>query len=248
VPETVAPGYYSSYEDVTILETITFQANITLPQGTSENVEIYVDAPYTPGILAILNGTVYFMGSTLSSTTLNQNSAASLVDTNGDGIKDRAVFNFSTILNVPDNVEYGVNDTIILEVVAIVADSSSNYQGENLTTVLQYYNQNGYYNKTIGVDLVEPFLQSTLVVSSPTADAGDILNYTLNITHTAASHSVALFLNVAKELNSNLQLVPGSLTTTLGNSSEANNGIAVTLERFDIGDQLIIQYPSRISR
>ncbi len=124
--------------DVVRGEAISLVAFFTLPQGTTPNAKLQFTLPTlaTGGYLVVVLAHVAKMESNMQSTT----NPASLhfVDFDGDGFDDKATFDFGTITNIPDMVTEGDNDTIKVEILAVVGHNNTNGTLLNSTASFNY--------------------------------------------------------------------------------------------------------------
>src|SRR5262249_951889 len=112
--ETGSAQHDPSVTDLAIGEEVTFVVSFTLPALTTR--AFLVDAlPILNGRLEAVSGRVLSIGANISGSALNVGDPAIISDRNGDGINDRAAFNFGTLVNSPDGV-VDDNDRISVEI------------------------------------------------------------------------------------------------------------------------------------
>jgi hypothetical protein len=240
--KTGVPNFYSSAPDVAIMETVTFQAIVILPQGTSENAIVAVRLPTTPGQMVLVSSEVVFIGSQINGSAISVGANGTVSGSNNDLV----VFDFGTIVNIADG-KNDTNDTLVIELTAY-PNGTSLTKGNNLTTIMMYNDTNRAYNSSILVDIVEPVLLMTMTADKTTIEAGDVITYTLTIYHNSTSSSAALLLSLQKELVSTLQLHNGSAQASdaLVLIAYSSNGIDITLGELPLGTNLTITYQATV--
>lgn len=163
----------------TIGEYITFTLAITLPEGTTSNVVVTDTLPLG----------LRYLSYTLDASGFGVPGLApgGVVTNAGDG--NDIVWNLGTVVNPADNDT--VNNVFFIHVATVVENIIENQHGD----VLQNGAALGYSAGTEGpkrvdggtvtVELVEPTLQihKTVVGSTTPLDAGDLVTYTLVISH-----------------------------------------------------------------
>lgn len=189
---------------------------------------------------------------------LSQGSIAALVDTNGDSYTDSVVFSFGDIINYPDGISQGVNDTIIIEVVAVVINTTTNVGGLLLTSTATFaYKGTNAVNITspgVTVKVVEPLLNISKVATPTTnLQADDVVNYTVTIMHTALSTSTAFGLSITDNLFPGLLLVTGSVNVSagaaqvvIGQSSTDKTVLVTLIELLPTDAPIVITYSAKI--
>lgn len=121
-------------------ETITMQVALTLPQGTTPATSVNFSLPNALNQkLVVSSGRVTYKASTMQNA-LN-GAQLTLLDKDNDGENETANFYFGDITNVPDNVRAGVDDTILIELIAVVP--KNNTRGTKLVL-----NATVFYNGT----------------------------------------------------------------------------------------------------
>jgi hypothetical protein len=239
------PGFYASAQDITIKESITFHATITLPQSTITNPNVTIFFPFsnTTGRMIIQSSQVFYIGSSITNSTLNISSPGLLWDRNGDLIDDTVDFAFGNAIVDHGHGTTNSSDIIIVEVVAYADDTPGLVAGNQLTTSATFTYATGNYTQNITMDIIEPFLAVTMTADKTLVQAGDIIYYTITIFHNASSTAGALLLSVQKTLNQNLMLIESNLSSNAGVATYNGNTINVTLDMLFNGSSLIIQYP-----
>lgn len=234
----------SNGTDVSIGEHVTMTASITVIEGTMTNATLTIAVPKTTAELSIVKAYVLSTGNSVS-TLLSTGSVVSAIDTNRDNFTDTAVFDFGTIVN------YGYDRLIHVSIVALVVDipangdqvslnSSASFVYGNITTLFSV--EPAYATLTVR----EPKLNITSTpVALGTLQAGSIVQYTLNISHTNRSSSAAYLLSITDKLSNKLTLVPGSIHVSApqGSVSVGVDGtVSVNVTLLTIGSVLTVKY------
>ncbi len=189
--------------DVAISEIITYELEITIPEGTSTLV-LTDDLP--AGLVPVsAEVTTYDVAAISSNLTLNDTDASAFITVGPDG---GYVFDFGTLTNAGDNI--AANNTIILTVQAQVDDIAAVTDGANLenTATLALVDpvtgdplidpDTGLpqtYSDTADVDVVEPALDIDKTVVPLTADAGDTVTYTVVSTNTGTAPAYDIIID-----------------------------------------------------
>lgn len=182
------------------------------------------------GYLQIVSARVAKVPSTITSS-LVEGATITSIDTTNDGILDTTEFKFNKITNLPDGISQGVNDTLVVEVRAVVASRSINKRGAVLKASASFtYTGNATTTITapenVDVTVVEPSLNITKSATPTTnVEAGDIVQYTITIQHTNVSELVAYTLNVSDSLSPLLALVKGSVKVPENMTVISGNGV-----------------------
>ena len=247
--ETGNSFFNPALTDLNIGETVTYYIGVLLNEGSTPLV-ITDNLPTSPGILEALSAQVIYIGDNISGSALTVGDFGTLSDVNlADGLDDRVVFNFGTVVNSFDNIVNG-SDIIIVEVIARVVDLPANSAGDVLVNTGTMDYGTGQVSDTVSVEIVEPVLQIAKTVNDSTVDAGQIVTYTLVVTHTTNSTGPAFDVVVTDPLAAGLALIPGSVTTTSGSVTTGNqNGdtsLSVDIPSLLLGQTATITYQARI--
>ncbi len=258
VTDTGSNRFNTTRPDLAIGELVTYQMTLSLREGVSV-ATLTDDLPSSlaTGILSVVSSRVVSIGgnSTGGATAGGNLSGASLavgatgvasnVNFRADALNDRVVFNFGTVLNTPDNLANGL-DQIVVEIVARVENVGANTSGDTLINRASLNFGNGTVAATAAVDIVEPQLDIQKTAAPNNGDAGDIITYTLTLSHTAASQAAAYGLVIGDLLQSDIHLVAGSVTTTAGAITTGNGGGDTTL-RIDLATYTLGSAPITIT-
>lgn len=230
-------------EDVSVGELITYQLAVQLREGTTRDVRVVDLLPYAPvagtadGVLGLVSSRVVSIGAGLTSGTgpdFAVSATGTSTDTQGtDGILDRIEFDFGTVTAQGNNL---ADDTIVMEIVARVEDTASTEDGDDLvnTATLSYTTAGGTtstVDSSATVDVIAPELTLAKTVStgetvSDQADANDVVTFTLQIAHDAASTSAAFDLTISDPLTDpGLALEVGSVVVELNGSDITSSAV-----------------------
>jgi uncharacterized repeat protein (TIGR01451 family) len=213
--------------DLTIGETIVYEISLVVPEGTTSNAVVTDLMPANPavGIMEVIGASVTSVGANLS-TTLPGTPVSDdfqLVD----GINDRVIFDFGTILNLPDGVS-DVNDRITIEVVGRVVDVPANADGDLLVNNADFSFTGGNLGDTADVEVVEPSLNITKSLG-PVTDGVVRVSIAVENTGTAPAYDISVSdvlsdttwdatgftqISVSAGFDLGLAAVPGSTTVT----------------------------------
>jgi len=229
--------------DLTIGEEVTFRIQATLAEGVSPSVIITDTLPgNATGSMAVVSSTVVSIGANLTPTNV--------LTTGTTGPANVEVFDFGSVTNTPDGV-VNDDDRIIVEVTAVVLDAGVNSGLEVLTNnVMIQYDAGLSVSGSADIEVVEPRLGIDKSSPTTTADAGDIITYTIEITNDAMSNSSANAFDVAftDMIPVGLTYVPASLTLVsglapdAGTLTEAGGMISAFWTQFDLGQTATISF------
>ena len=242
---------------VNIGEVVTYRLSFTMPDGTSPVLSLRDALP--TGITPIAARVVSIGGnSTLGATssgTPGQGISSSPLPvgsvTSGAFSGQNVTFDFKNLVNNSDNA-VNAGDVIVVEIdgrVENVANNANNLTRVN-SAVLDY--GAGTLSTTAFVKISEPILQAVKTPNPTRGDAGDIITYTVVVSHTAASTGPAFDVNLTDPLGAGLQLIPGSVTTSLGTVTTGNGGsdttVAVNVPVLTTAQTETVTYQARLTR
>lgn len=172
--------------DLAIGEEVTYRIVVTVPDGNSTDVTLTDVLPVPPsGALQYLSSEVVSIGSDIGGPGLP---AIGSFGTNPGGAT--TTFVFGDLSNVVDanGDPADVNDQIVVELTALLVDDPANSSGDVLTNTsrLDFTDGNGdaaTTDDTADVTVVEPELDIDKSVVPLTADAGDVVTYTVTSTN-----------------------------------------------------------------
>jgi len=215
-------------------ETVTYQMTITAIEGT--NPLVLTDA--LPAGTVLVSSRVVSIGANLSGSSLAVGAAGTPSGSN-------VGFNFGTITNTPDGTVTAA-DQIVVEIIARVADVVGNVNGTVLpnTATLDY--TTGTASSSASASVIVPQLQVVKSATPTIADAGDIINYTVVISHTGASTAPAFDVILTDPLDPNLAVIAGSASSSAGTATITGNTVTVTVPTILLGNSVTITYQARI--
>lgn len=237
---TIAFGNDPALVDLTIGEEVTFRITATLAEGVSPSVTITDTLPgNAAGQMEVVSATI------VSTGTLVATIPAPVPNV---GPANVVSFNFGSVTNAPDGVVNN-DDRIIIEVRAVVTEDAVNAGIETLTNnVLIQYNTGLNVSGSADVEVVEPVMAVTKTGSVSSADAGDIITYTVVISNSAPLSSARAFevslsdsLPAGLSFNGNLSFDGGEAPD--GGSLMHNAGvISATWSDFPLNTTSTISY------
>ncbi len=199
--------------DLVIGEQVFFTITLDVPEGTT-TLSLTDFLPVASGS-ATLSGRLVYSASQVAE--IGSNISGSLLAVGAAGVYDAATnsvtFNFGTVVNQADNVGDG-RDRITVTVIATLGNLPENQVGDTLTNVATVTYTGGSASDTARVEIVGPLLQVTKAADRATADAGDIITFTVTIPQDPGATSEAVLVYVTDTLAPGLELIPGSVTIT----------------------------------
>ncbi len=223
-------------DEAVIGETIQYQVVVTIPEGTTNIAEI-VDTLDSGISFVSLDSITTSAGVTTDNGAINLNDPAT-IPTNVAG--QDVTFSFGNLTNSNNDA---TPETITIRYTVLVDNEVGN-QGEGVGTMLNNsavfgWTENGTPTATAPdsaaeVEVIEPDLDVTKGVSSPTVDAGDSVTYTINIGHNANSDTDAFDVTFSDPVPANISWsFPADITAThsvLGDISALFQQTGNTLE------------------
>jgi len=217
---------------VGIGETVTFNITLQLPRGTTTNLTIIDQLPSTQAKLLALSSSVFY-GAGVSGSSISDGGSGTLSDSNADGLLDRVTFTLGEVVATTSSTPGG--SQLTLQVVALVLNVPSNANGTALVnSVRMSYTSGGNVRSLVAANLtltaVEPYLEVTSSCQGPTTgQAGDFVNYTIQVAHTSGSYAQAFNVNITETLNPSILLLAGSLFSSQGIVASASTGQETTI-------------------
>jgi fimbrial isopeptide formation D2 family protein/uncharacterized repeat protein (TIGR01451 family) len=224
--------------DLVIGERADFELIATLPEGTFGPVRI------TDTLLSGF-GTLDLVPASVSVKIGGQAIAftPTVTDTNGDGIGDRLLFDFGTLVLPGDNDP--TNNSIVIRYSAIAADVPSNQAGPGREQLLPATLDTplGLRAAQVRTEIVEPQLVLDKTASAITGVPGDIITYRLTLCHAGDSTAAARDILLTDNLSTgNLVLVPGSLVIISGPGTVSGTGVSVSIPTLALGQETVVEY------
>jgi large repetitive protein len=242
IPATQFLQLQPQVQDVAIGETVTYLVTLRLPEATT-NIVVTDFLPRAPGAppsagdMEWISSEIVAIGRNLQFIGPPPPGGVPVVGDEGevtsrfnDGVLDTVRWNFGLVTNRADNIE-SEDDLIVFQIVARVPNEPANQPRDVLINLAQtqYSRADGSTGLVIqseAVEIVGPELNVDKTASITTGDAGDVVTYTVTITHEALSTSSAFALVLADLLEPNLQLVVGSVTTSLAGATVVRGNTA----------------------
>jgi fimbrial isopeptide formation D2 family protein/uncharacterized repeat protein (TIGR01451 family) len=224
-------------------ETVTYRLTVTVGEGTQR----VVISDSLPAGLTFTGATVETIGATIAGSSLAVGAAATSVSGGTYG------FDFGTIVNAGDN-DRDAGDTITILVDARVAANA--VAGTTLTNTgaVETYAPGGGKPGLAGasdsaaIDVVRPDLLIVKDASPGARDAGDLVTYTVTVSHAAASTAAAYNLALQDILPPGVTLVAGSATASTGTASITGGTLSYSLGTFLRTDApIVITYQGRVA-
>lgn len=227
--------------NVLIGEVVTYQIVATLPNGT---ISLSL-SDLLPSGLEYVAGSASFVSAFGSSTV----PAGFNVTTNGQEVR----FDFGALVNEPGIAD----DRVIVTLQALVRDVTPNFQGATLTNPVTANTSLGSVTDPTPpvITIIEPRLQidKTASVNGGTAgDAGDLVTFTVTVSHAGGSNAAASDYVIADLLPSGLTLVGAPQLSGSGaagavvDPSAPQNSIRITGAGLALGQVLTVTYQARI--
>jgi len=205
IPITTDGKHRPTIKDLTIGEEVTFEIEVTIPEGNSIGVTITDNLPTTmAGVLSVKSSCVRSFG-TAAGTNLTSTafapSAAVLCpnaygvhkNTDGDAYNDQVIFEFGDITNSVDGVD-DAKDKIILEVVARVEGEAANQDGNALTNIVKAKTGTNTQTGSVDFDIVVPNLSLTKNDGTDYFSPGGRLVYGLTYENTGSGPALGVAL------------------------------------------------------
>ncbi len=217
------PGYVADPDDdVLVGEIVTYQVNVRIPRGISNDVIVYDDTNFvtaagTVGIMEIVGVDSIVVGGSIVSAT---SPAITFVDTNGDGVANQLQIDFGALTNGATGSVDVAAESIVIIFRAQILDVPETNDGDvhtNGTAVTFTVGGEPNFNAADTFPTVtvhEPDIEVVKTATTPdsTTDAGDIVTYTLTIRHTGSSSADGFSLDLTDVLDPNMELIAGSAT------------------------------------
>lgn len=237
----------------TVGSIVTYDLRVTLPEGETRNLVVVDDLPagmsYLGHSIVTSSGgplTGAFNGSALAPTL------APAAPADGDALS----FSFGTVTTTADN--NAPTNSFLIRVQTRVNNVSGNINGALLRNDarLSYTNPNTSTTETSPVSsqtitVIEPKLQVVKTPSTNTPRCGDIVTYTIVVSHTAASAAAAQDVVLGDVIPAGMSYVAGSLRLVSGTPapavlSEAGGAIDGTFTTFPLGSTVTLEYKAQI--
>jgi uncharacterized repeat protein (TIGR01451 family)/fimbrial isopeptide formation D2 family protein len=217
-PYTGSDQFDTGLPDLTIGETVTYELRARLQEGT---IPVILTDTLPDGLvflsvqLAPTNGANISLSGPFPAPTV---------------VGQVMTLNLGNVVNAADNIT-DANDDLVVWVIARAADLPVNVgtTGTDLVNTAVFDWGGGTLTDTETVEIVEPQLDITITASPSTdLDAGDVVTYTITVTHLGTSTADALDVVIANLIPAdmtylgNLAAVTGPLPTVSGTNPNIN--------------------------
>ncbi len=249
-PHTGSPFFGPNRVDLTPGEEVVFEIVATIPEGVTALVLLRDSLPASgSGVLEALSAEVITVGSGLQAAAANPVPVLS-DEKLSDGRMDTVSFDFGPVTNPPDMV-VDDRDSITVRIRARVVDVPSNASGDRLrNTALVDFSGALQPTASARVDLVEPFLVVDKSGDQSSGDAGDVVTFTLAISHRSDSTADAFDLELKDLLPAGLAYVDGSLETYDGLAPtsliESDGEIVASWDEFPLGSTAELTFRAEV--
>jgi len=225
-------------------EIVTYRLTVTVGEGTQR----LVVSDSLPTGLIFESASVESIGATITGSALAVGAAATSVS--GGAYS----FDFGTIVNAGDN-DRDAGDTVTILVTGRVATSAT--AGATLTNTAKAETfapgggKPGLATVTddAKIDVVRPDLVIVKdAVPGMAGDAGNLVTYTVTLSHAAGSTAPAYLLNLSDILPAGVTLVAGSAMASVGTITESGGSISYALNQYLLGaPPVTITYQARLA-
>ncbi|MEZ5594721.1 MAG: isopeptide-forming domain-containing fimbrial protein [Gammaproteobacteria bacterium] len=242
----ITPGYAGDLTEAQIGEVITYQVLVSVSEGTSQNVsftdlldnglaftDVVSITPSSGDVTTDVAGG--FAGVLASAVFANQGGGTHQLDRT-------LTLDFGTVTNA--NTDDATAEAITIVYRARVLNWTNNNRGNsrNNSATWSWGNPNGgdplsVSDSAPNVTIIEPELQVVKTLSAATADAGDTITVTLDISHTGSSNGDAFDVTLEDVLPAGLTFAGGFSTSGLApDTGPAHAGGTVTASWNSIPD------------
>jgi uncharacterized repeat protein (TIGR01451 family)/fimbrial isopeptide formation D2 family protein len=233
---------HSAGSNVVIGEVISYALTITLPEGTTPTL-VVTDA--VPGGLAYVSGSGVLDLTGFGGTVGAGEPAAASAGGSGDDV----TFTFASPITVAGDNNAG-NNAFTLRLALRVLNGAGNQNATVLpnSATLRAGGGPTQNSNTVNVTVREPVLTVSKAVDDSTPAPGQVLTYTLTLTHTGASTADALDVTLTDTLPSGLTLVGGSASIApSGAVTESAGSLTASVPSLALGNGVTITYRALVS-
>lgn len=241
--------------DLTIGEEVDYLLTVTLPEGSIPRLLVTDVMPHANGVIEMLGATSITVSAGVTTEFMPSLATAPTDANGGDGINDTLALDFGAVSNPPAP---GAARTITIGVRGRVRDvpSTQNTDALDNTATVQFgTGLNGV--ATASVDIVEPLLDIVKSSTVTTGQAGDVIPYTVTVSHNSASNADAQNLVLQDLLPTpagldTLQL--GTVNTTgtcapapvIDTSATTSTELLIEVTQLPLGCTLNVQYTATL--
>jgi fimbrial isopeptide formation D2 family protein/uncharacterized repeat protein (TIGR01451 family) len=244
-------SYYGPETDLTIGEIVAYRIRATFTEGLSPSAVMTDQLPTAGSRLVPITSTIISVGGNIVGVTAG--TTGTITDSNADTFNDRVTWNLGNVTNIADNVSNAA-DQVEFEVTAIVIDNPLNVGGlnnvTNTATLSWTGSPSGNRSGTVNVDFVEPALNVVKSINTPTADANDLVTYTLVLSHATTSSAPARTINIVDLMPPGVRWVDDSTVVSslpgLVVDSSTTPTVRFSLPELLVGQVLTLTYQGRV--
>lgn len=243
---------HTSGSSVVVGETITYRIIIAVPEGKSGDARLVIDVPRGLTIRDVLSATA---SSGLRTGNLNSQdwlSALTIESSSGNArdAGDQLILQLEDLVNVDS--DNSVSETIEITYRATATNDAVNNAGRSRRNAATWtFGTGEVQKKSDPIRIVEPQIQVVTSFDSSSADAGDIVRVTLDISHNANYGADAFDVLLSKSVPEYTSLVEGSFEFISGvrpvsmNISDGELGAA--WEHLPLGENSKLQFLVKIN-
>ena len=247
---------FTSGTNVAVGELVTYSVIITVPEGVTPNA-LFSDT-LDPG-LAIVSCDNVTASSALSATA-GFTCTNALVLANPGGVNEPGEangrvlsYNFGNITN--SDTDNSTPETITIQYTAVVLNSASINDGWVRANYAGLFWSGGSQTANMTqVSILEPRLQITKTASPTSVDAGDVVTYTVTISHAPGSATTAFEAHLRDDLTTlpvtlnlaSIVVTPSGCSPTVLNNSTPSV-LDVTLDQLPLGCTVSVSYQVTIN-
>lgn len=265
------PGYQADTDTAVLVgEIVTYELRVRIPRGVSENVVVLDDTDFLNpdgaiGIMNIVGVDSVAIGGDLATAS----QVIDILDPDGDGVANRLAITFGEITNSAGGAVDVDAESIVVVFRAQLLNVAETNDGDvhtNATAVTFTTGETPDFNladtfPTVTVREPDVSVVKTATPPDSTTDAGDVVTFTLVLSHTGSSTADAFALDLTDMLPDDLELVAGSASIvtpppTFGlDPLEAgdvtldigNNRVLVSGFDLGLGQTVTISYQARVA-
>src|SRR5271157_3770521 len=230
--------------DLAIGEVGTYTVTITVPQGLTPAARLVDTLPDGLAIVDLLSlktnspGLITFSNGSLTLDSILATAQASGIGTNGSS----ATFDFGDIQNNDVVVTHTNTITAVYQVVALNVSANTNDRSQ--TNSARFFYNGTSTSASTTVEIVVPHMEVTKTVDNPTADAGDIVTYTLTIKHASDTGADAFNVDLSDLVPDGVTYVAGSLAYVPSSDPNSLAPTPMTLLYDPVGNTIDASYDS----
>ncbi len=231
---------------VVVGENVTYDMTFTLSAATySAGLSLSDLLPSSGVSMTYVSSKVDAIGAAISGSALS-------IGGSGTGSGASATFNFGSGVVVAPNVSGSSAYQITVEVTAHVDNVAANKDGATLTNNATLNYGSGTLTASAKVNVVEPKLQIVKSASVAKGDAGDLVTYTVVVSHAVGSDAPAFDVNVSDLLVPGAVLKVGSVTTSQGTvikgDTAGDTSVAISDSLLPVGQSITITYQATLPK